>query len=174
MNYSKGLSQRISHFRKQNGLTQEQLANHLGISSQAVSKWENEQSCPDVSLLPVLSDIFRITLDELFGRSIQAFNLRNGLQAEYLFNGDAQDTSGNGHHGKVVGATLCEDRFGKPNSAYYFDGLDDYIIVESAPLINQDAFSLSVWCNYNDRSPENGWHSAIVSQDPFIAARQTS
>ncbi|MET3697744.1 DNA-binding XRE family transcriptional regulator [Bacillus oleivorans] len=164
-NYAKGLSERISKFRKQNGLTQEQLANRLGVTSQAVSKWENEQSCPDISLLPALSDLFRISLDELFGRSSKTIDLRKGLITEYLFNGDAQDTSGNGFHGKVVGATLCKDRFGNFQSAYYFDGVDDFIVVEPAPIINHEAFSLSVWCCYDDISGKSGWHNAIVSQD---------
>ena len=49
-------------------MTQEQLAGALGISYQAVSKWENELSSPDISTLPLLADLFGITIDELFGR----------------------------------------------------------------------------------------------------------
>jgi hypothetical protein len=85
--------------------------------------------------------------------------------AEYLFEGEAQDSSGNEYHGKVVSASLCEDRFGNQNSAYYFDGKDDYIIVEQAPQINQDEFSLSVWCYYDTNVRLEGWYSAIVSED---------
>jgi transcriptional regulator with XRE-family HTH domain len=76
MNYSKSLSGKIAKLRKQKGLTQEQLTNRLGVSYQAVSKWENEQSCPDVSLLPMISDVFQISIDELFGRSARSTNLR--------------------------------------------------------------------------------------------------
>jgi Na+/H+ antiporter NhaB len=47
--------------------------------------------------------------------------------AEYLFNGNANDTSGNGHDGTIYGATLAFDRFGNMNSAYSFDGVNDYI-----------------------------------------------
>jgi hypothetical protein len=47
--------------------------------------------------------------------------------AEYVFNGNANDTSGNGHDGIVHGATLTSDRFGNTNSAYSFDGVDDFI-----------------------------------------------
>ena len=46
-------------------LTQDQLAEQMGVSSQAVSKWENDLSCPDISLLPSLSDLFGISIDEL-------------------------------------------------------------------------------------------------------------
>ena len=54
---------------------------------------------------------------------------RDKLVAEYLFNGNADDTSGNGFHGIVKGATPGPDRFGRSNSAYTLDGKDDYIIV---------------------------------------------
>ena len=58
----------IARKRKELGLTQEQLAGALGISYQAVSKWENELSSPDISALPLLADQFGIMIDELFGR----------------------------------------------------------------------------------------------------------
>lgn len=60
------LNKNIAELRKAAGLTQEQLAGKLGISYQAVSKWENAQSCPDVMLLPRLAEIFNISIDALF------------------------------------------------------------------------------------------------------------
>ena len=59
---------RISARRKDKGLTQEALANILGVSNQAVSKWESDACCPDIALLPQLVDALEMTLDELFGR----------------------------------------------------------------------------------------------------------
>lgn len=59
------LGRRISELRKKKGITQDQLAEEMGVSSQAVSKWENDISCPDIGLLPQLADYFGITLDEL-------------------------------------------------------------------------------------------------------------
>jgi len=58
----------IAYYRKQLGLTQEALAQKLNVTNQAVSKWELDQACPDIQLLPLLADIFGITVDELFGR----------------------------------------------------------------------------------------------------------
>ena len=58
----------IAQYRKKMNITQETLAKQLGVTNQAVSKWESDQCCPDVTLLPKLADIFGITLDELFGR----------------------------------------------------------------------------------------------------------
>lgn len=59
----------IASLRKQKGMTQESLANELGVSNQAVSKWEADQCCPDIQLLPKLADIFEVSIDCLFGRA---------------------------------------------------------------------------------------------------------
>lgn len=59
------IGSRIAKFRKAKGMTQEELASKLGVSSQAVSKWENDASCPDISLLPQLSNVLGVTTDEL-------------------------------------------------------------------------------------------------------------
>ena len=52
------LGSRIAEYRRAKGITQDQLAEHMGVSSQAVSKWENDLSCPDITLLPRLADYF--------------------------------------------------------------------------------------------------------------------
>lgn len=62
------LGKRIAEHRKQLGLTQDQLAEQLGVTAQAVSKWENDQSCPDITTLPRLADIFGTSVDALLGR----------------------------------------------------------------------------------------------------------
>ena len=59
------IGNRIAKYRKEKALTQEGLAEKLGVSSQAVSKWENDASCPDISLLPQLCRELGITTDEL-------------------------------------------------------------------------------------------------------------
>ena len=61
------LGKRISACRKKMKLTQDQLAEQLGVTAQAVSKWENDQSCPDITMLPRLAEIFCCTTDELLG-----------------------------------------------------------------------------------------------------------
>ena len=65
------LGKEITKYRKKLGMTQEALAQTLGVTNQAVSKWELDQSCPDIQLLPQLADIFGITVDELFGREVK-------------------------------------------------------------------------------------------------------
>ena len=58
----------ISLYRKKQNLTQEALAQKLGVTNQAVSKWESAQCYPDISLIPQLAEIFGISIDELFGK----------------------------------------------------------------------------------------------------------
>ena len=62
--------QRLTRLRKQRNLTQEELGEKFGISGQAVSKWENDASMPDVSILAELSDVLGVSLDELLGKEI--------------------------------------------------------------------------------------------------------
>ena len=59
------IGKRIALLRKEKGLTQEELAKHMDVSPQAVSKWENDQTCPDISALPKLAKLFGVSVDEL-------------------------------------------------------------------------------------------------------------
>lgn len=59
------LGARIAEARKQKGYTQEEFSQLLGVSPQAVSKWENDLSCPDIMLLPKISQLLEISTDEL-------------------------------------------------------------------------------------------------------------
>ena len=61
------LSERIAYYRKKCGLTQEELAEKCSVTPQAVSKWENGLTAPNISLLPRLGEVFGITTDELLG-----------------------------------------------------------------------------------------------------------
>ncbi len=61
----------ISKLRKNKNMTQKELANLLNVSDKAVSKWERGESYPDVALLPILSKILNISIDELLSPQIQ-------------------------------------------------------------------------------------------------------
>lgn len=61
------INEQIAFLRKQKGLTQEELANMLGVTNQAVSKWESAQCCPDIQTLPELAKILEVSTDELLG-----------------------------------------------------------------------------------------------------------
>lgn len=59
------IGKRIAAYRKKKNIKQDELAEMLGVSPQAVSKWENDVSCPDISLLPALSDNLGVSIDEI-------------------------------------------------------------------------------------------------------------
>ena len=61
------LGRRIARLRLEHGMTQERLAGELGVTAQAVSKWENDLSAPDISLLPALAKTFGVSVDQLLG-----------------------------------------------------------------------------------------------------------
>ena len=63
----KTFGEKIAELRRERGLTQEKLAGIIGISSQAISKWENNATMPDIMFLPIIADTFGVTIDELFG-----------------------------------------------------------------------------------------------------------
>lgn len=88
------LGKRIAEYRKSKKLTQDQLAEQLGITAQAVSKWENDQSCPDITVLPKLAEIFGISVDTLLGAE----------------------------HSPVRPAEVVDDDFEKKNGFRYRDG----------------------------------------------------
>lgn len=85
----------VRRIRLERGLTQEEVATHLGTSFQAVSKWERGEGYPDIELLPALAHYFGISVDELLGVSenekknkydkinkLWSFNNKNGLHVE--------------------------------------------------------------------------------------------
>ncbi len=83
-------SNNLKQFRKQRQLSQEQLAEHLGITTQAVSKWECSLSYPDIDLLPVLADFFHVSIDTLLREdAFSPDGTRNASMAE-----EAQASSG--------------------------------------------------------------------------------
>ena len=67
---------KIQTLRRKKNMTQAQLAEVLAVSSQSVSKWENNLSIPDISLLPIIARFFGITMDELFDYRLDALNYR--------------------------------------------------------------------------------------------------
>jgi gliding motility-associated-like protein len=77
--------------------------------------------------------------------NIPSYIPTNGLVGWWPFNGNAQDESGNGNHGTVNGATLTSDRFMKNNSAYTFDGIDDFIKTIKTNVSGTGSRTYSIW-----------------------------
>ncbi|MDD5570706.1 MAG: histidine kinase [Bacteroidales bacterium] len=95
--------------------------------------------------------LFLIVNLALLSTSYCQINIDSGLVAFYPFNGNTDDYSKNRNHGVVNGATLTTDRFGNPNSAYYFNGKSN-IIIKNIPQIafnNQNCFTVCLWIKTN-------------------------
>lgn len=93
-----------------------------------------------------LSEIDSITFLVIPDTSV---DLTRGLMAYYPFNGNSNDSSGNGNNGTVYGAVLADDHLGNANSAYFLDGIDDYIdIGNDQSLKPQFPVSFSCWIHY--------------------------
>ncbi len=102
----------------------------------------------DVSIYSIVLSQFEI--DSIYHED--NWPIVDGLVAHYPFNSNANDESGNGNDGTVNGATLTTDRFGNENSAYSFDGVDDYIHIPYSEDFNFDPsgqFTLVAWTNTN-------------------------
>ena len=78
------LGKKIKQLRFRAGLTQERLAEKLGIGAQSVSKWENAVAMPDITMLPLLAEIFGVSIDDLFDLTTeQRLNrIENRMDAE--------------------------------------------------------------------------------------------
>lgn len=70
MNNEAKLGSKIAYYRRLNEMTQEDIAKLLNVSTQAVSKWEQQITSPDIMLLPLIAEVFNISIDELFGKQI--------------------------------------------------------------------------------------------------------
>ena len=79
MEYKQTMGKRISELRKGKGMTQDQLSQIMGVSAQAVSKWENDLSCPDISILPQLAEALGVTTDQLLGKEpLRSLSVEDG------------------------------------------------------------------------------------------------
>ena len=72
----KTIGKKLYDLRKQSGFTQDYVAERLGVSAQAVSKWENDIACPDIMTLPKIADLYGITIDELFKKEEVQSNVK--------------------------------------------------------------------------------------------------
>ena len=80
----------IFALRKEKKITQAQLAEKLGVSEQAISKWENDQCAPDISLFPIIAEYFGVSIDRLFGYHMNSY--ADEVQAIIKAADDSMDT----------------------------------------------------------------------------------
>ncbi|OYU82747.1 MAG: hypothetical protein CFE24_14320, partial [Flavobacterium sp. BFFFF2] len=94
----------------------------------------------------------------LTGSSVLPTNLQSGLVGYWPFNGNANDLSGNGNNGTVNGATLTTDRFGNANSAYSFNGSNNFIDIANSSIaaFGTSSFTAFAWYNASSLSTNTG------------------
>lgn len=89
------IGENIRRLRRERNLTQEEVAVHLGISFQAISKWERGDGYPDITMLPTLAGYFGVSMDELIGMSeiekAKRYEAVNAVWAENNQNGLHRD-----------------------------------------------------------------------------------
>lgn len=90
------VGEKIAELRKERGITQENLAGIIGVSPQAVSKWENSATMPDIMLLPIIADTLGVTIDALFGIShaVQSRPINNYEETPMAVYDEILDTMG--------------------------------------------------------------------------------
>ena len=91
------IGQNLKNFRKARNLTQEEVAKHLGISFQSISKWERTDGYPDITMLPVLAHYYGVTIDELIG-----MNELESAQALEEINKQWEENRSNNNHSANV------------------------------------------------------------------------
>ena len=105
------IGQNLKNLRKTRNLTQEEVAKHLGISFQSVSKWERNDGYPDITMLPVLAHYYGVTIDELIG-----MNELESAQALEKINKQWEENRSNNNHSANV--QLMRDALKRyPNNA---------------------------------------------------------
>ena len=127
---------------------------------------------------------FLVAITMMIVTTIQAQVPTNGLVAYYPFNGNANDSSGNGNNGTVNGASLTTDRFGNTNKAYSFNGSNNYITVPFNSKFNMQQATWNIWLKIDNASTGNGYyifglrdnslHVIVLSENKGLAIGQIS
>lgn len=104
------LSRKLQLLRKQNGLSQEELADKLGISRQAISKWESGQSTPDLNKLILLSELYNVTIDSLVKESDEYDILQGSLNNNSIKDSDRKNISNDDSKNTQIVISLGSNR----------------------------------------------------------------
>ena len=126
---------KVKKLRRERDMTQEQLADYLGISAKAVSQWETDRTAPDISQIPVLCNIFDITSDELLGIDVK----NNEKRIDEIIAG-LRKIAASGEH-KIAIDKAREGLSGYPNSfkLMLFFAEEIYLYSHMTPENERDA-----------------------------------
>ena len=114
------LGEKIAYYRRLNTMTQEELARQLNVSAQAVSKWEQKITSPDIALLPEIAKLFNVSIDELFGMKVNTEPVFNLVQ-QVPWNDDRQIRFAIYHGKKLMQQSEYELKKGINEIKIHFD-----------------------------------------------------
>lgn len=155
-------SNNLKQYRKQKQLSQEQLAEQLGITTQAVSKWECSLSYPDIDLLPRLADLFGVSIDTL---------LRGDASCTGTDGGTTDHTDGAGQTGKAANGPAADDTVPFPQPDLPDDNVLRIVQYRGKTLLRKDTYDpniripLSLTCEprtkkfFHNKVSVSGWDS---------------
>lgn len=125
------LGEKIKELRHRDGRKQENLANALGVTNQAVSRWESGGSYPDIELIPAIANYFHVSVDELFG--IEKDNREKELES---IAGKAEEQFAGGYTGEAI-TVLREGLAQYPNSYKLMQLLSEYLYCASHRCVDE-------------------------------------
>ena len=154
-------------------------AEYTNFSTASITISEASNNCPDGNMPGAIDEV------KIFDRALsdeevlKEYNLTRTDMVLFLpFDGNADDESGKENNGTVNGAGLIQDRFGIQNSAYSFNGFDNFITIEDNSLLFSDSLTISWWYNVDEyRSGENvviGWVDGGHRYQQFFTGNQLS
>ncbi len=160
----------LQSLRKQKGVTQEQLATHLGVSPQAVSKWENG-SYPDGDLLPQIADYFEVSIDYLYGRASEKVSLEQQIMDDIKSKNRGENYTHEEHFEQMFkNAWAMTMGFWDENKNYFDRMSSDSEDVLASTIIDEAGFSYMrmnknlEWFSMM-KCPENGFSSYLKVTD---------
>ena len=149
----------IARLRKERGMTQEALAEMIGVSAQTISKWENETTWPDVALLPVIADVFGVTIDALYGREDVKRSLSPDVAIDRAIEGVRETIVGTVYNPELDGR--FEDQLAQYRKVMQSDPRQRSVIENDRDVLYfREKLGALVL-----RRPEEGWSSLFARKE---------
>ena len=145
----------ITKLRKERGMTQEALAEVIGVSAQTISKWENSTTYPDVALLPVIADVFGVTIDALYGRESDTPNVSAATAVDAVIEAVRETIVGMIHVSELDGT--FEEHLAQYKKAMQYAKQRSVIESDKDVLYFREKLGALAL-----RKPEEGWNSLFT------------
>lgn len=159
------IAENIARLRKARGMTQEALAEVIGVSAQTISKWETGTNAPDVSLLPLIADVFGVCIDALYGREKQQYSSTPAEAIERVIEHVRETIVGTIYNPELDGK--FEDRLAQYKKVMQSDTRQRSVIENDRDVLyfREKLGAVAL------RKPEEGWNSLFVQKENAVFLR---